>query len=59
MRSRGAAAAGLGRAKVAVQDTRHFRVNHVLGSEKEVEVLIETGQVQLRYIIVPVWWVPF
>ena len=35
----------------AMQNTGYFRVDHVLGSEKEADAMIETGQVQFMVVI--------
>jgi ABC-2 type transport system permease protein len=35
----------------ALQNTGYFRIDHVLGSEKEAEALVETGQVQFLVVI--------
>jgi len=37
----------------AMQNTGYFRVDHVLGSEKEADALIEAGQVQFMVVIGP------
>ncbi len=37
----------------AMQNTGYFRVDHVLGSEKEADAMIETGQVQFMVVIGP------